>query len=65
MPIVEQVFTSDVCVGTPDSQPTVIQSLQYVRGQVEATVTEFTTWRIHVLSLGHDDTGQSTEQLHK
>ncbi|XP_006810569.1 midasin-like, partial [Neolamprologus brichardi] len=56
MPIVEQVFTSDVCIGTPDNQPAVIQSLQYVRGQVEATVTEFTTWRIHVLSLGHDDT---------
>ncbi|XP_042084236.1 midasin isoform X2 [Haplochromis burtoni] len=56
MPIVEQIFTSDVCVGTPDNQPAVIQSLQYVRGQVEATVTEFTTWRIHVLSLGHDDT---------
>ncbi|XP_030578137.1 midasin [Archocentrus centrarchus] len=56
MPIVEQVFTPDVCVGTTDSQPAMIQSMQYVRGQVEASVIEFTTWKTQMLSLGYQHT---------
>lgn len=64
MPIVEQAFTPDVCVGTADSQPAIIQSIQYVRGQVEASIIEFTTWKTQMLSLGYEHTGQSTEQSH-
>uniref|UniRef100_A0A8C4E8F0 Midasin n=1 Tax=Dicentrarchus labrax TaxID=13489 RepID=A0A8C4E8F0_DICLA len=55
MPSVEQLFSSAVCVGSPDSQPAITQSLQYVRRQVEANITEFTTWKTQLLSLGHQN----------
>uniref|UniRef100_A0A7N6BG26 Midasin n=1 Tax=Anabas testudineus TaxID=64144 RepID=A0A7N6BG26_ANATE len=51
MPSVEQLFMPAVCVGSADSQPAITQSLQYVRGQVETNITEFTTWRTHILSF--------------
>ncbi|XP_042247008.1 midasin [Thunnus maccoyii] len=53
MPSIEQHFTPAVCVSITDSQPAITQSLQYVRGQVEANITEFTTWKTQLLSLGH------------
>ncbi|KAM4633655.1 midasin [Polymixia lowei] len=57
MPAVEQLFTPAVCVGGPDSQPAITQALQYVRGQVEDRLTEFTTWKTQLLSLGQEHTG--------
>ncbi|XP_034555077.1 midasin [Notolabrus celidotus] len=51
MPGIEQLFTA-VNVSSTDNQPAISQSLQYVRGQVEASVTEFTTWKTELLSLG-------------
>lgn len=56
MPGVEQLFTA-VCVGSADNQPAVTQSLQYVRGQVEGSITEFTTWKTELLSLGPQNSG--------
>ncbi|XP_058470371.1 midasin [Solea solea] len=56
MPSVEQFFVPAVCVGSADSQPTIVQSLQYVRGQVESDITDFTTWKTQLLSLGHQQT---------
>ncbi|KAM7394956.1 hypothetical protein PAMA_006612 [Pampus argenteus] len=53
MPSMEQYFTAAVCVSNTDSQPAITQSLQYVRGQVETNITEFTTWKTQLLSLGH------------
>ncbi|XP_031717305.1 midasin isoform X1 [Anarrhichthys ocellatus] len=58
MPGMEQLFTPTVCVGGADSQPGITQSLQYVRGQVEASITEFTTWKTQLLSLGHQHSDQ-------
>uniref|UniRef100_A0A8C9XGE6 Midasin AAA ATPase 1 n=1 Tax=Sander lucioperca TaxID=283035 RepID=A0A8C9XGE6_SANLU len=49
MPIMEQLFTPAVCVGRTDSQPAIAQSLHYVRGQVEASISEFSTWKIPLL----------------
>uniref|UniRef100_A0A3Q3NKD3 Midasin n=1 Tax=Labrus bergylta TaxID=56723 RepID=A0A3Q3NKD3_9LABR len=51
MPGVEQLFSPTVCVGSTDNQPAITQSLQYVRGQVEAGITEFTTWKTQLLSI--------------
>uniref|UniRef100_A0A3P8RPW4 Midasin n=1 Tax=Amphiprion percula TaxID=161767 RepID=A0A3P8RPW4_AMPPE len=59
MPGMEQLFTPALCVGNADSQPAITQSLQYVRGQVEANITEFTTWKTQLLSLGQQHTHQS------
>uniref|UniRef100_A0A665V9V2 Midasin n=1 Tax=Echeneis naucrates TaxID=173247 RepID=A0A665V9V2_ECHNA len=58
MPSVEQLFIPAMSVGSADSQPAITQSLQYVRGQVEADITEFTTWKTQLLSLGHQHTGE-------
>ncbi|KAM9704373.1 midasin [Menidia menidia] len=52
---VERLFTPSV--GSADGQPAVAQSLQYVRGQVEAAITEFTTWKTQLLSLGLQHSG--------
>uniref|UniRef100_A0AAQ5XCQ8 Midasin n=1 Tax=Amphiprion ocellaris TaxID=80972 RepID=A0AAQ5XCQ8_AMPOC len=62
MPGMEQLFTPALCVGNADSQPAITQSLQYVRGQVEANITEFTTWKTQLLSLGQQHTGDFTDQ---
>lgn len=62
MPSVEQLFTPTTCVSSADSQPAITQSLRYVRGQVEASITEFTTWKTQMLSLGHQNAGEFTEQ---
>ena len=62
MPSMEQLFTPAVCVGSKDSQPAITQSLQYVRGQVEADITEFTTWKTQLLSLGPQHSGDCTDQ---
>ncbi|XP_041831629.1 LOW QUALITY PROTEIN: midasin [Melanotaenia boesemani] len=58
MSSIQQLFTPAMCVGSAASQPGIFQSLQYVRGQVEACITEFTTWKTHLLSLGHQHTDQ-------
>ncbi|KAI3364212.1 hypothetical protein L3Q82_010816 [Scortum barcoo] len=57
MPDVEQLFTPAVCVDSADRQLAIPQSLLYVRGQVEANITEFTAWKTQLLSLGlqHSD----------
>nr|XP_046228345.1 midasin isoform X2 [Scatophagus argus] len=61
MPSVEQLFTPAVCVSSADSQPAITQSLQYVRGQVEDNIREFTTWKTQLLCLGHQSSDhQST-----
>ncbi|XP_069561962.1 midasin [Brachyistius frenatus] len=52
MPSVEQLFSPSVSVGGADSQPAITQSLQYVRGEVEADITHFITWKTQLLSLG-------------
>lgn len=61
MPIMEQLFTPAVCVGRTDSQPAIAQSLHYVRGQVEASISEFSTWKSQLLSLGQQHAGECTE----
>lgn len=63
MSSVEQLFTPAVCVGGADSQPAIKQSLQYVRGQVEANITEFTTWKTQLLSLGQQNSGKCSSQF--
>uniref|UniRef100_A0A674E0K9 Midasin n=1 Tax=Salmo trutta TaxID=8032 RepID=A0A674E0K9_SALTR len=57
MPAVEQLFTTPE--GTADTQPGLTRGLQYVRGEVEAALTEFTTWKTQLLSLGHGDAGEN------
>lgn len=59
MPAVELLFTPATCVSSAESQPAVTQSLQYVRAQVEASVTEFTTWKTQLLSLGQQHPGEN------
>ncbi|KAM4522940.1 midasin [Odontesthes bonariensis] len=53
---VEQLFTPAMCVGSVDSQPAITESLGYIRGQAEACITDFTTWKTQLLSLGHQHT---------
>lgn len=60
MSSVEQVFTAAGRVGTANIQPAITQSLQYVRGQVEACVTEFTTWKSQLLCLEPQPAGECT-----
>lgn len=61
MPGVEQLFNPAVCSSNTNIQPAITQSLKYVRGQVEGSVTEFTTWKIQMLSLGHQPTGDGSD----
>uniref|UniRef100_A0A3Q3KQB7 Midasin n=1 Tax=Mastacembelus armatus TaxID=205130 RepID=A0A3Q3KQB7_9TELE len=61
MPSVEELFTPTFCVGSADSQPAITQSLQYVRGQVEANIIEFTTWKAQLLSLDPQHSAFCTE----
>lgn len=61
MPSVEQLFTTAPGFSSTDNQPAITQSLQYVRGQVEADIADFTTWKAQLLSLGHQDSGEFTE----
>lgn len=63
MPGVQKLFTPVVCVGSAESQPCVTQSLQYVRGQVEASITEFNTWKTLLMSLEHVQIGDFTAQV--
>ncbi|XP_034383470.1 midasin isoform X2 [Cyclopterus lumpus] len=58
MPSMEQLFTPALCIGGADNHPAITRSLQYVRGQVEASITEFTTWKTQLLSLGHQHSDQ-------
>uniref|UniRef100_A0A8C3A899 Midasin n=1 Tax=Cyclopterus lumpus TaxID=8103 RepID=A0A8C3A899_CYCLU len=61
MPSMEQLFTPALCIGGADNHPAITRSLQYVRGQVEASITEFTTWKTQLLSLGHQHSGEFSE----
>ncbi|KAM4713456.1 midasin isoform 2-T2 [Anableps anableps] len=58
MSSIEALFSPVIRVGRADSQPAITQSLQYVRGQVETCVTEFTTWKTQLVSLGQQPTDQ-------
>ncbi|XP_032398227.1 midasin [Etheostoma spectabile] len=58
MPVMEQLFTPAVCVGSAASQPAIVQSLHYVRGQVEASINEFNAWKSQLLSLGQQHADQ-------
>ncbi|XP_072559009.1 midasin isoform X3 [Paramormyrops kingsleyae] len=53
MPPVEQLFTPDGC-----SQPLLACGLQYVRGKVEAALTEFTAWKEQLPCLDLTHQGQ-------
>ncbi|XP_056150027.1 midasin [Lampris incognitus] len=57
MPDMEKLFTPAVCVCSADSQPAIARGLKYIRGEVEASLTEFTTWKTQLLSLGQENTG--------
>ncbi|KAJ8008932.1 hypothetical protein DPEC_G00083550 [Dallia pectoralis] len=57
MPAVEHLFTASVPEGTADCQPGLVRGLRYVRGEVEASLMEFTAWKAQLLSLGHGHTG--------
>ena len=68
---VEQLFTLAGPEGPAASQPGLASSLRYVRGEVEACLTEFTTWKAQHLSLGQGEhtgrparmgTGRNTHQ---
>ncbi|XP_030636974.1 midasin [Chanos chanos] len=71
MPAVEQLFTPEGVAGGR-GQLALTRSLQYVRGEVESCLTEFTTWKTQLLNLGrrHKYRSQSfpaefSEQLEK
>ncbi|XP_054617732.1 midasin isoform X2 [Dunckerocampus dactyliophorus] len=49
---IEQFFTPDAHVRNNMLQPAIIQSLQLVRGELMTNVTEFTTWKTQLLSVG-------------
>uniref|UniRef100_A0A674DWW2 Midasin n=1 Tax=Salmo trutta TaxID=8032 RepID=A0A674DWW2_SALTR len=63
MPMVEQLFTPNAPEGTADTQPGLTRGLQYVRGELEASLTEFTTWKTQLLSLGHGHTGENRQTM--
>jgi len=62
---VEQLFTPATCVSSVDSQPAITESLEYIRGQVEACITEFTTWKTQLLFLGHQHTGECANKTYQ
>ncbi|KAJ8409756.1 hypothetical protein AAFF_G00218150 [Aldrovandia affinis] len=59
MPAVEQLFTPPTPEGAAGAhalaQPALTRGLRFVRGEVEASLAEFTTWRTELLSPGHAD----------
>lgn len=63
MPGVEQLFTLTACNSGTDNRPAIAKSLQYVRGQVEGALTDFTTWKTQLLCLGTQSDGQCMECL--
>ncbi|XP_070405869.1 midasin isoform X3 [Nothobranchius furzeri] len=60
MSSIEQLFTTASSVGGTNYQPAVTQSLRYVRGQVEAGVTEFTAWKTQLLFLDQPPSDQQS-----
>lgn len=58
MSSIESLFSPLTGEGGANTQPTMTQSLNYVRGQVETAITEFTSWRSQVLSPGAEPIGQ-------
>ncbi|XP_041660686.1 midasin isoform X2 [Cheilinus undulatus] len=58
MPGMEQLFSPALSVSSSDYQPAITQSLQYIRRQVETNITEFTTWKTQLLSIGPQDSDQ-------
>lgn len=58
---VEQLFSPAQAACRGECQPAITQSLQFIRGQVEATITEFTTWKTHLLSLGPQHTAPQSD----
>lgn len=56
LPLVEKLFLQSQAVVSSESQPAIAQSLRGFRGEVEAAITEFTTWKTQLLSLGPQHT---------
>ncbi|XP_064196020.1 midasin isoform X1 [Anguilla rostrata] len=52
---VERFFTPPALAGAAGghAQPALVRSLRYVRGEVEASLAEFGTWKRETLSLSH------------
>ncbi|KAG5846734.1 hypothetical protein ANANG_G00118110 [Anguilla anguilla] len=52
---VERFFTPPALAGAAGghAQPALVRSLRYVRGEVEASLAEFGTWKRQTLSLSH------------
>lgn len=63
MPSMEQLFTPPVGVCNMNNQPAITQSLQYVRGQVEADISAFTKWKSQVLTLREPNPGNFTDSF--
>lgn len=57
MPKVEQLFTPGEAL-SQQPPPSLIRGVRCVREEVESTLTEFTTWKTQLLSLGHAHTGE-------
>ncbi|XP_061756335.1 midasin isoform X2 [Nerophis ophidion] len=49
---IEQFFMPSACAENKVLQPAVIQSLQFVSGELMTNITEFTTWKTQLLSVG-------------
>lgn len=63
MPSMEQLFTPPVGVSNISQQPAITQGLQYVRGQVEAGISDFTKWKAQVVTLQEQNPGNVTKLL--
>ncbi|XP_007570662.1 midasin isoform X2 [Poecilia formosa] len=60
MSSIESLFSPATGEDGANTQPAIRQSLNYVRGQVETAITEFTSWRSQLLSPGPVSTGQQS-----
>ena len=62
MPKVEQLFTPEEAFSN-QAPPALIKGLQCVREEVESSLTEYTTWKTQLLSLGPSQAGEWKEGL--
>lgn len=63
LPSMEQLFSAPGGVSTMRQQPAISQGLQYVRAQVEAGISDFTTWKTQVATLQEGNPGNVAEAL--
>lgn len=61
MPSMEQLFTPPVGINNITQQPAITQGLQYVRGQVKAGISEFTQWKIQIVTPQEQNPGNIIE----